>query len=168
MGRRPKEISARQVARLASRFCTHAEIAAAVGCSTKTIQRRFVQVVARGRACGQKRLRYLQWKQATKGSTPMLIWLGKQYLDQTDKADLTTTTTVLDPIEAYNLDPDLMERGLQFERDLANAPNSVPIDPGPPGVQGVEVPAPHPTPGSDRNEVAGDSVGQSPDCSDSG
>jgi hypothetical protein len=31
----------------------------------------------------------LQWNAAEKGSTPMLIWLGKQILDQKDKQELT-------------------------------------------------------------------------------
>ena len=36
---------------------------------------------------GKASLRRLQWKSAERLNTTMLIWLGKQWLDQTDKLD---------------------------------------------------------------------------------
>jgi hypothetical protein len=45
---------------------------------------------------GKTSLRRLQWKAAEGGNSTMLIWLGKQYLEQSDKqqvtADVTTTS----------------------------------------------------------------------------
>jgi hypothetical protein len=38
---------------------------------------------------GRMSLRRLQWKKAQEGNTTMLIWLGKQYLGQSDKQELT-------------------------------------------------------------------------------
>ena len=38
-------------------------------------------------------------EQAKKGNTSMLIWLGKQYLGQTDKADHTSGGERIQPIE---------------------------------------------------------------------
>ena len=31
----------------------------------------------------------MQWKSAERGSVPMLIWLGKQVLGQTDKSEIS-------------------------------------------------------------------------------
>ena len=42
---------------------------------------------------GKIRLRQLQWKAAESGNVSMLIWLGKQYLGQSDKQDIETNTT---------------------------------------------------------------------------
>ena len=36
---------------------------------------------------GKIRLRQLQWKAAESGNVSMLIWLGKQYLGQSDKQE---------------------------------------------------------------------------------
>jgi len=40
------------------------------------------------------RLRQMQWKAAENGNTSMLIWLGKQYLGQTDRNDMSIGGTV--------------------------------------------------------------------------
>ena len=42
----------------------------------------------RGRAKGNIALRQAQWRAALAGNTTMLIWLGKQYLGQTDQGPL--------------------------------------------------------------------------------
>lgn len=42
----------------------------------------------RGRESGKASLRRLQWKAANAGNTTMLVWMGKQYLSQTDRQDL--------------------------------------------------------------------------------
>ena len=43
----------------------------------------------RGTEMGKGRIRRLQWKRAER-DTVMLIWLGKQYLDQADKKEIKT------------------------------------------------------------------------------
>lgn len=94
-GRPPIEIDLLQLERLASIQCTDAEIAAVLGVSTDTLARRktadtnFVNALESGKAKGRATLRRLQWQRATNGSDTMLIWLGKQTLNQTDRAQLT-------------------------------------------------------------------------------
>jgi len=55
--------------------------------STKTLQRdeTFVQIHKRGMDQGRMSLRRYQWNSAEKGNVTMQIWLGKQYLGQSDK-----------------------------------------------------------------------------------
>lgn len=85
MGRPKKEIDADQVFELASIMCTMIEMAAVLDCSVDTLENRFSDVIKRGREVGKQSLRRLQYKSAQTGNTTMLIWLGKQYLGQTDK-----------------------------------------------------------------------------------
>ncbi len=74
---------------LASIHCTQEEIGAIVGCSVDTLKRRFADAIERGTLQGKESLRRLQWKKAQAGNIVMLIWLGKQWLGQTDKAEMT-------------------------------------------------------------------------------
>jgi hypothetical protein len=93
MGRPKKKIDAKIVEALAARFCTQREIAAIVGCDEKTIRNRFSAVVTKGRETGKMKLRKLQWNAAEAGKVPMLVFLGKQYLDQRDKHEVYTEET---------------------------------------------------------------------------
>lgn len=72
------------VRELASIACTMIEIAAVVNCSVDTLERRFADVIKRGRETAKTSLRRFQWKAAEGGSVPMMIWLGKQLLGQRD------------------------------------------------------------------------------------
>ena len=73
--------------------CTLKEIASYFDCSPDTIERRvktkfkmkFADCYAQKSQKGLISLRRLQYQAAEKGSTAMLIWLGKQYLGQKDK-----------------------------------------------------------------------------------
>lgn len=66
-----------------------------IAAKVKLIQRRikerfdlsFVQYRQQKMEPQRIKLRDWQWKAAEKGSVPMLIWLGKQYLGQTDRVD---------------------------------------------------------------------------------
>lgn len=71
--------------------CTQVEIAAFFRCSEDTIERwckrhygaKFAEVYAQKREAGHESLRRAQWRKAIeKLDTPMLIWLGKNYLGQ--------------------------------------------------------------------------------------
>ena len=168
MARPKKEIDEAVVARLAKYQCTNVEIAQMVECSTDTLERRYAGILTRWRAKGKTRLRARQYRRAMKGSDSMLIHLGKQYLGQTDKTQIDLPDVLPDPIEVYARDPGLMQRGLQFERDLANASASLPVDPGPPGVSGVAVPRPPPAVGGNGNGHAHPPGHQPPDHPDSG
>lgn len=85
---RPKvKIDEKQVKQLASIGCTHDEIGAVLGCSSKTLQRRFVHLIKEGQERLKASLRRKQYAVAMDGSVGMLIWLGKQYLDQKDQTE---------------------------------------------------------------------------------
>ena len=74
------------VRRLAMKGCTTDEISSIVGCETETIYKRSELREARitGVNLLKMSLRHKQVQIALKGNTQMLIWLGKQYLDQRD------------------------------------------------------------------------------------
>lgn len=84
MGRPLKEIDAALVERLASIMCTMIEIAAVCKCSVDILERRFADIIHRGRETGKMSLRRFQFKAAEKGNPALLIWLGKQHLEQKD------------------------------------------------------------------------------------
>lgn len=76
------------VEKMASLGCKNTEIAAHFNCTDDTITNRFSAELAKGRANLKMSLRQLQIKSAQNGNVAMLIWLGKQYLDQQDKTQL--------------------------------------------------------------------------------
>ena len=84
-GRPQAVVDAKLVENLASIGCTPAEIAAACNCSRDTLDRRFAEVMAKGRENGKTRLRKKQLEIALAGNVVMLIWLGKQILGQSDQ-----------------------------------------------------------------------------------
>ena len=88
---RPKlEIDADQVKKLAAIQCTMTEIACVMGCSVDTLERRFADTIKEGREQGKMSLRRKQYEVAMGGHVSMLIWLGKQHLNQSDApAELT-------------------------------------------------------------------------------
>jgi hypothetical protein len=102
-GGRPKTLIDYDIVKdLAEIHCTQQEIANILHCSVKTLQRdeEFCRIYKEGIDQGKKCLRRLQWSAAKEGNTTMLVWLGKQYLSQVDKKevsmDLTAHTTKLD------------------------------------------------------------------------
>lgn len=90
MGRPLKKIDKDEVFRLAKRGCTQAEIAGHFGVAQSMISRRFRSDFELGSAQSKTSIRSLQFKRAFKGSDAMLIHLGKVYLGQTDRIDLTS------------------------------------------------------------------------------
>jgi transcriptional regulator with XRE-family HTH domain len=70
---------------------TQAELAAVLGCSVDTVKDRlkcdpeFSAAYIKGLESGKASLRRLQWKAALGGNITMQIWLGKQYLAQSDR-----------------------------------------------------------------------------------
>jgi hypothetical protein len=92
-GGRPRiEIDYKQVEQLAAMQCTDEEIAAVLGVERNTIRRRkkddeqFCSAYKKGQERGKASLRRMQFKAAEAGNATMLIWLGKQYLGQSDKS----------------------------------------------------------------------------------
>jgi hypothetical protein len=87
MARPKKEVSGKLVQELAALGCKVTEIASALDVSPDTLQRRFAAELAKGKDNLRISLRRLQIQAAQKGNVVMLIWLGKQYLDQSEKVE---------------------------------------------------------------------------------
>jgi hypothetical protein len=84
-----KPIDLGQLEKLSALQCSQAEIAEWFRVGHATIERRlqrpeYREVMARGRALGRISLRRMQWQAARAGNAAMLIWLGKQYLGQSN------------------------------------------------------------------------------------
>lgn len=91
MAGRPKiELDYEAIEKLAAIQCTQGEIASFLDVSVRTLQRdeEFCRIYKKGQDNGKMSLRRKQWKLADKNPT-MAIWLGKQYLGQTDKIENT-------------------------------------------------------------------------------
>ena len=95
---RPKkyDIDTEEVEKLAGFGCTNREIASFFGCSEDLIKKSYSSFLTKGRDEGKIRLRKMQWRSAEKGSVPMLIWLGKQVLGQSDKQEITEVKPIDD------------------------------------------------------------------------
>ncbi len=92
---RPKiDIDYEAVEKLSNIQCTQEEIANFLEVSVRTLQRdeEFCRIYKKGQDTGKMSLRRYQWKLAEK-NTAMAIWLGKQYLGQTDKVETTFKET---------------------------------------------------------------------------
>ena len=95
IGRPRKEISQKQFEQLCAIQCTQEEICSVLDVSDKTLTKwclevyglAFSEVFKEKRCLGKASLRRSQWKLAEKNPT-MSIWLGKQYLNQTDKQEI--------------------------------------------------------------------------------
>lgn len=87
MARPRKKIDPEQVKQLAMIQCSNAEMAAVLGCSHDVLERRFASAIKEGREHGKSSLKRAQYKLAMNGNATMLIWLGKQHLDQKDKTE---------------------------------------------------------------------------------
>lgn len=105
MARPVIEIKKEQFESLCNLQCTLDEIAGFFKCSHDTIERWCKKTYGEGFAYiykvysqnGKISLRRLQFKLAEK-SYAMAIWLGKQYLGQTDKIEATTSFEDLTPL----------------------------------------------------------------------
>lgn len=85
-----KTIDRDLVFKLAAIQCTQEEIAEVVGTSVSTLRRRFADLIEKGKQAGRKSLRRAQWDKALNGDTRLLIFLGKQYLQQKDQIEDNT------------------------------------------------------------------------------
>ena len=94
MARPRKEIDQKQFENLCALQCTLEEICGWFDVTDKTLNSwckrtyhaSFSEVFKKKRGAGKISLRRSQWQLAAK-SASMAIWLGKQYLGQTDKAE---------------------------------------------------------------------------------
>jgi hypothetical protein len=101
MAARKKLIDFEQLEKLLHLQCTELECASYFGISKNTLKARikesghegFQQYADIHRAPGKISLRRHQWRNAEKGNVIMQIWLGKQWLAQTDKVESRTEVT---------------------------------------------------------------------------
>jgi len=77
--------NSKKVEKLASFGLTNKEIAEALVYDENTLKRNFEIFLIKGRANLKQRLKTKQIQVAMGGNVSMLIWLGKQYLDQSEK-----------------------------------------------------------------------------------
>ena len=73
-----------EVEKLALLHCTNKEIAEFFGITVKTLEYNFAEKIQKARNVTKQRLRRAQLEVALKGNVPMLIWLGKNILSQSD------------------------------------------------------------------------------------
>lgn len=84
VGRDKTVIPPEEVFKLASIGCKDIEIADWFGVDNNTLRYNFSAELTKGREHLKQSLRRAQLEVALKGNAVMLIWLGKQYLGQTD------------------------------------------------------------------------------------
>lgn len=76
-----------RIDKLAEAQCKDTTIAEILGVDVETFRREFKERTSRKRAEGKAQLYQAQFKRATGGDATMLIWTGKQHLEQSDKQD---------------------------------------------------------------------------------
>ena len=88
---RPKKynIDTNTLFKLAKYNLTNIEIADIYGCDESLLVKNYSEYLTKGRAELKKRLRQTQYEVAVEDkNVTMLIWLGKQILGQTEKAEI--------------------------------------------------------------------------------
>lgn len=101
MARPRKDFDWNEVDKLCAIHCTRREIADWFDMSEDTVDRRcqeehgvsFAAYYEQKKSPGKISLRRKQYQKAMDGDTSMLIWLGKNWLDQTDKSKVENTNT---------------------------------------------------------------------------
>ena len=95
IGRPRKEIDKNTFEKLCALFCTEEDIADFFECSVDTVNRwckstygmTFADIYPKKRSKGKISLRRMQFDIAKKGNATMAIFLGKNYLGQSDKQE---------------------------------------------------------------------------------
>ena len=85
MARPRKIINEDLISELAGLHCSVEEIARVVGVSPATLKRNYKPAINRGTDWLKTSLKRKQFKTAMQGNVKMLIWLGIQYLGQSNK-----------------------------------------------------------------------------------
>lgn len=92
-----------QICDLAERQVADHHIADKLGMGETTLRRRFGTALKKGRQGGKAKLQIKQYDMAMNGNVTMLIWLGKQYLGQSEPMT-QLPKAVHEVILKYNLD----------------------------------------------------------------
>ena len=101
MPRKKIEIDPEQVRQLARLGCTWDEIAGVLKIARTTLvvrmrEKKYRDAYEQGVAEGDVSLRRAQYDSAMRGKTGMLVWLGKNRLDQVDRVETKNETTIYD------------------------------------------------------------------------
>lgn len=101
MARPRKEIDEDLIYELASYGLTRIEIASLCQCSPSLLDHNpvYCEAIKEGHNCRNASLRRKQFEVAMHGNVAMLIWLGKQYLGQTEKVEQFGEVTVKEAID---------------------------------------------------------------------
>lgn len=112
-GRPTMEFDIAEVEKLGMLGATAPEIAAWFNCAVRTVERRMAMRDGEFRRAYEKgfgrlkiSLRRQQIEIAKGGSVAMLIWLGKQMLDQADKRELVQEATITERVAPLALSPE--------------------------------------------------------------
>lgn len=142
----PAPIDGSEVFKLAKLGCTQKEIGEYFGVDASTISRRFATEFHLGAAACKTSIRRWQIKKARGGCTPMLIHLGKTYLGQTDRVDVTTRGDAIQSrviiLPDNGRDPVELDPGSEAEAEAKADPAA---EPGPIGDEA-------PSPGHDDSD----------------
>ena len=111
-GPKPTVVDFKEFEKLCEMQCTQEEVAGWFNCSVDSLERwairehnvKFADLFHQKRKNGHKSLRRAQWETAVYDKVPsLLIWLGKQYLGQSDKHESSNNdkvTIVIDKDDA--------------------------------------------------------------------
>ena len=121
MPRPLKEIDAKQFEKLCGLQCTKLEICGWFDITDKTLEswckrtygKGFSETFEEKRAAGKISVRRAQYELALKGNATMLIWLGRNYLGQSE--DVTVKANVA--LDDDGLSKSLKELGKELESD---------------------------------------------------
>ena len=107
MARKKIEVDPEQVRALARLGCTWDEIAGVLKIARTTLvvrmkEKKFRDAYDQGVAEGDVSLRRAQYDSAMKGKTGMLVWLGKNRLNQADRVETKNETTIHDGSNAID------------------------------------------------------------------
>ena len=107
MARKKIEVDPEQVRALARLGCTWDEIAGVLKIARTTLvvrmkEKKFRDAYDQGVAEGDVSLRRAQYDSAMKGKTGMLVWLGKNRLNQAERVETKNETTIHDGSNALD------------------------------------------------------------------
>lgn len=94
-GKNRTVIDPREVQHLAELHCSIQEMADFFQVPRETLKYNFRDIIAKAKETTKQRLRKAQISLALKGNATMLIWLGKQYLGQSENPIDTNTNSPL-------------------------------------------------------------------------
>lgn len=153
-GRPRADIKAETVVVLAKLGMNYAEIARALCVSEWTIRRRFARIIDRFRELRRTHLRLFQWRAAEKGSVPMLIFLGKNELGQSDDPVEIAASAEQRTVTVMFVPPHLTQQG--HAKRVTSKPVEKPAD----GTQDEQSTADRPDTSADSDQAGVVSDGQ--------